>query len=60
MAARSASSSTPRSATRSSSRNGGRGVGRLGDAVDLLDSLVLSDDFAEFLTLGAYRLLDEP
>jgi malate synthase len=39
-------------------RNGGRGAGRLGDAVDLLDRLVLSDDFAEFLTLDAYPLLD--
>jgi malate synthase len=27
------------------------------DAADLLDSLVLHDDFPEFLTLGAYRLL---
>ncbi len=27
------------------------------DAASLLDDLVLSDDFAEFLTLGAYRLL---
>jgi len=27
------------------------------DAAALLDELVLSDDFAEFLTLGAYRLL---
>ncbi|MDQ6925552.1 MAG: malate synthase A, partial [Candidatus Eremiobacteraeota bacterium] len=31
---------------------------RLGDAAALLDRLVLSDDFAEFLTLGAYALLD--
>ena len=28
------------------------------DAAELLDDLVLSDDFAEFLTLEAYRLLD--
>jgi malate synthase len=39
-------------------RHGGRGAGRLGDAADLLDRLVLADDFAEFLTLDAYRLLD--
>jgi malate synthase len=38
-------------------RLGGRGAGRLGAAVDLLDRLVLADDFAEFLTLGAYGLL---
>jgi malate synthase len=28
------------------------------DAAELLDDLVLSDDFSEFLTLEAYRLLD--
>ncbi|HET9519586.1 MAG TPA: malate synthase A [Candidatus Limnocylindrales bacterium] len=41
-------------------RLGGRtgGAGRLGDAADLLDRLVLDDDFAEFLTLRAYSLLD--
>jgi malate synthase len=41
-------------------RFGGRtgGAGRLGDAADLLDRLVLDDDFAEFLTLRAYSLLD--
>ncbi|HEU0236047.1 MAG TPA: hypothetical protein VFR14_06355, partial [Candidatus Limnocylindrales bacterium] len=38
-------------------RLGGRAVGRLGDAADLLDGLVLDDDFAEFLTLRAYPLL---
>ena len=38
-------------------RLGGSGAGRLGDAVDLLDSLVLDDGFAEFLTLGAYERL---
>jgi malate synthase len=39
---------------------GGRagGNGRLGDAATLLDRLVLDDDFAEFLTLKAYALLD--
>jgi malate synthase len=31
---------------------------RWADAATLLDELVLSDDFAEFLTLGAYPLLD--
>jgi hypothetical protein len=30
----------------------------LGDAVEILDGLVLSDEFAEFLTLSAYRYLD--
>ena len=39
---------------------GGRdgGAGRLGDAAALLDRLVLDDEFAEFLTLRAYSLLD--
>jgi malate synthase len=36
---------------------GGRGKGRLGDAADLLDRLVLDGDFAEFLTIRAYPLL---
>jgi malate synthase len=36
---------------------GGRLVGRFGDAADLLDRLVLDDDFAEFFTLRAYPLL---
>jgi malate synthase len=36
---------------------GGRSAGRLGDAVDLLDDLVLDEDFADFLTLGAYERL---
>jgi malate synthase len=40
------------------SRLGGPGNGRLGDAVDLLDRLVLADDFADFLTQPAYSLLD--
>ncbi len=39
-------------------RHGGRAAGRLGDAADLLDRLVLDDAFAEFLTLDAYDLLD--
>ncbi|MFI5227267.1 MAG: malate synthase A, partial [Candidatus Limnocylindrales bacterium] len=38
-------------------RLGGRSAGRLGAAVDLLDGLVLADDFTEFLTLEAYGLL---
>jgi len=38
-------------------RLGGSGAGRLGDAVELLDSLVLDDAFAEFLTLRAYERL---
>ena len=32
--------------------------GRLKDAWDLLDHLVLDDDFADFLTLRAYAMLD--
>jgi malate synthase len=36
----------------------GGDVGRLDEAVTLLDRLVLDDAFAEFLTLDAYRLLD--
>jgi malate synthase len=36
----------------------GGGAGRLGDAADVLDRLVLDDDFLEFLTLRAYPLLD--
>ncbi len=36
----------------------GAGTGHLPDAARLLDELVLADDFAEFLTLKAYRLLD--
>jgi len=36
---------------------GGPGEGRLGDAAELLDGLVLDDEFAEFLTLRAYPLL---
>ncbi|HEY8868349.1 MAG TPA: hypothetical protein VIM30_03060, partial [Candidatus Limnocylindrales bacterium] len=39
-------------------RLGGREIGRLGEAVDLLDDLVLADEFAEFLTPRAYSLLD--
>jgi malate synthase len=36
---------------------GGRGERRLGDAADLLDELVLADDFPDFLTLVAYPFL---
>jgi malate synthase len=37
---------------------GGAGEGRLGDAAELLDGLVLDDEFVEFLTLPAYPRLD--
>jgi len=37
---------------------GGIGSGRLKEAVELLDALVLSDTFAEFLTPRAYGLLE--
>jgi malate synthase len=37
---------------------GGRDVERYGDAADLMDQLVLADEFIEFLTLIAYDLLD--
>ena len=36
---------------------GGAGEGRLGEAAGLLDGLVLTDDFVEFLTLPAYDRL---
>jgi malate synthase len=39
-------------------RLGGAGEGRLRDAWDLLDRLVLDDDFADFLTLRAYAVLE--
>jgi malate synthase len=39
-------------------RLGGAGQGRLAESADLLDRLVLDDDFAEFLTLRAYALLE--
>jgi malate synthase len=39
-------------------RLGGAVEGRLAEAVDLLDRLVLDDDFADFLTLRAYALLE--
>jgi malate synthase len=39
-------------------RLGGAGEGRLAEAAELLDRLVLDDDFAEFLTLRAYSLLE--
>jgi malate synthase len=38
-------------------RLGGPRAGRLKDAWDLLDHLVLDDDFADFLTLRAYAVL---
>jgi malate synthase len=39
-------------------RYGGRESGRLGEAADLLDALVLAEDFPAFLTLGAYQRLE--
>jgi len=39
-------------------RLGGAGDGRLAEAVELLDRLVLDEDFAEFLTLRAYSMLE--
>jgi malate synthase len=39
-------------------RLGRAGEGRLAEAADLLDRLVLDDDFAEFLTLRAYAILE--
>lgn len=36
---------------------GGRNVERLADAADVLDALVLEEDFTDFLTLRAYPLL---
>jgi malate synthase len=37
---------------------GGAGVGRYRDAAEVLDALVLGDDFVEFLTLSAYERLE--
>ena len=37
---------------------GGRKQGRMPEAVELLDSLVLNREFSEFLTLPAYRLFE--
>ncbi len=39
-------------------RLGATGEGRLAEAADLLDRLVLDDDFGEFLTLRAYAVLE--
>jgi malate synthase len=39
-------------------RLGGTGEGRLAEAVELLDRLVLDDEFAEFLTQRAYSVLE--
>jgi malate synthase len=39
-------------------RLGGRATGRLHEAAELLDRLVLDDTFADFLTLRAYALLE--
>ena len=51
-------SATRRSATRSWRGSAARREGRLEGRRDLLDRLVLDDDFAEFLTLRAYALLE--
>jgi malate synthase len=45
------------SAAGGGSIGGGSAEDRLGEAAALLDRLVLDDDFADFLTLGAYALL---
>ena len=37
---------------------GGSGTGRLQQASEILDNLVLSSEMEEFLTLPAYKLLD--
>ena len=37
---------------------GGRESGRYGDAVEILDNLVLNDEFLPFLTIPAYAYLD--
>ena len=37
---------------------GGTGKGRLQQAVEILDHLILSPEIEEFLTLPAYKLLD--
>jgi hypothetical protein len=37
---------------------GGADRRRLGDAAALLEKLVLGDDFSDFLTIPAYRVLD--
>ncbi|MBA3450475.1 MAG: malate synthase A, partial [Chloroflexia bacterium] len=37
---------------------GGPGAGRFGEAAEILDGLVLADDFAPFLTIPAYAYLD--
>jgi len=39
-------------------RLGGRGVGRLGEAAEVLDAVVLSREFPPWLTLQAYHRLD--
>jgi malate synthase len=40
-------------------RLGGPGVGRLKDAWEILDHLVLDDEFADFLTLRGYAVLEK-
>jgi len=36
---------------------GGKEVGRVGEAAEVLDELVLGDEFTEFLTFIAYKYL---
>ena len=37
---------------------GGASESRYGDAVEILDQLILNEEFTEFLTLPAYEYLD--
>ena len=39
-------------------RQGGSGKGRLQQAAEILDNLVLSEEMVEFMTLPAYKLLE--
>ncbi len=41
-------------------RQGGAGKGRLQQAAEILDYLVLSSEMVEFMTLPAYKLQDNP
>jgi malate synthase len=41
-------------------REGGSGKERLQQAAEILDYLVLSSEMEEFMTLPAYKLLDNP
>ena len=50
--------STPTLREEELAKLGGRDTGRLAEATELLDRLVLGDDFPDFLTLEAYSRLD--